>query len=229
MKVAVFAIQYTVKYLGWGRDPIPPELRSGFRLPFFYELIRQIQNQKINFAVLPGGFFRCDSIAGIVNSLLHHPPKISVLVGRDDVSCKYREVLIIAPNGRLTKRIPEAWISLRKFSAERLSQTDRRFQLCNKMYAVFCCGDILLWAKQNRKAPTYSKAAFVLAHYTARRFASSMRWLGIPTFLSHHVKDPYNTVNYAYNGKYKRNRPKLIKEPWGEFQGLKWIARIYSI
>lgn len=228
MKVAVFAIQYTVKYLGWGRDPIPPELRSRFRLPFFHELMKQMQNQKVDLAILPGGFFRCDSVAGIANALLHHPPKISILVGHDDVSCKYREVLVIAPNGRLTKRIPEAWISPRKFSEEILSQTDRRFQLHNKMYAVFCCGDILLWAKQNRKVPTYSKAAFVLAHYTARRFSSSMRKADKLIFLSHHLRKPWPSQNYAYKGKFKKNDPKPIKKICGEFQGLKWIARVYS-
>ena len=231
MKVAIFVVEYRAKKFDDSyRYPIPREFRSECRNFLFNELIGYVKKEKVDLAVFPGGFFRTDSPGDIINSLKYCPPEIKVLVGWDNVAGNKREVWVVAKNGSITKRIPEAWISSHKFSVEILSQTDRRFQFCNKTYAAFCCGDILLWTKQNRKTPTYSKAAFVLAHYTARRFSSSMQKLEIPTFLSHHVRDPYNTISYAYNGKYKKNDPEPIgKSIKSEFQGLKWVARIYSI
>ena len=227
MKVAVFAVQYTVKDLGWGRVPIPPELRSKLRIPFFHELVKRAREEKVDLVVLPGGFFRTNFPGGIANRLRHYPPKISVLVGRDNVKCNNQEAWVIAPNGTINRRVPEAWISSTKFSENILRNTERRFQINNKWYSVYCCGDVII---DDRKF-TYSKAAFVLAHHSSsgRFFTPSMRRLEISTFLSHHVKYLYNTVSYAYNGKYKKNKPQPIKKIYGEFQGLKWIARIYSI
>ena len=231
MKIVVFTIQYTVSDFGWEQDPVPVELRSNIRMPLFYELIKYARYQQAKLAVLPGGFFRVDRSGGIANTLRHCPPRITVLVGRDNEKCNYREGWVIASNGTINRRIPQAWISPNKFSKDVLRNTERRFQINNKMYSIFCCGDVIIYKK---KIPTYTEAAFVLAHYSAtgRNFTPSMRKLDIPTFLSHHVKYPYNTDNFAYNGK-KKIYPvkKAIK---GEFKGLKskklkWIARVYSV
>jgi len=219
-----------VSDFGWGRNPVPLELRSDCRVPLFHELIQHSMAQGIDLVVLPGGFFRTDYSGGIVNALKQHPPKISVLVGCDDVACGQREVWVVAPNGRITRRIPEAWISTYRFSQAVLdSITDRRFQLDNKMYAVFCCGDVLI---DKRKAPiTYSKAAFVLAHNSAngRQFTPSMRKLKMPAFLSQHVKHPYNTVGFAYNGNSDLQANITLKGKSKGMKELKWIARIYSV
>lgn len=231
MKAAVFTVEYRVKDLGWGREPIPPEFRSSSRLSLFHELIKIIHRQKVDLAVLPGGFFRTDSPGGIINGLKYRSPEINVLVGWDNVAGNKREVWVIAKNGSITKRIPEAWISPRKFSAEILSQADRRFQINNKMYSAYCCGDVII----DKRRFTYSKAAFVLAHSSApgRSFTPAMRKLQIPVFLSHHVKNPSikNNEYFAYNGK-KDLEPKTELE--GKFQGtkckkLKWMARVYSV
>lgn len=225
MKVAVFAVEYTVYELGWNRNPIPSELRSEFRVPFFHKLITHAQDQRVELAVLPGGFFRTDSPGGIANRLRHYPPKVTVLVGCDNVKGNKCEVWVIAPNGKIKRRIPEAYIYKNSKRQAVLSRTDRRFQINNKLYSAYCCGDVII---DHRKF-TYSKAAFVLAHYSAkgRSFTPSMRKLGIPTFLSHHVKNPYSIEYFAYNGK-KSLKP--IKEFWnGRFQGLRWIGRVYSV
>ena len=155
------------------------------------------------------------------------PPKVKVLVGRDNKCGNQLEAWVVSPNGHITKRITEAWIYEGSKRLDVLNSiTDRRFQLHNKKYAIFCCGDVLI---DKRRSPiTNSKAAFVLAHYRAkgRNFTPSMRNLGMPAFLSHHVKHPYKTISFAYNGK---NDLKPIDELKGEFQGLKWIARIYCV
>ena len=181
--------------------------------------------------MLPGGFFRTNFPGGIVNALKQQPPGIYVLVGRDNETCSKREVWVIGRSGSIKRRIPEAWKSKGRFSQDTLNRiTDRRFQLDNRMYAIYCCGDVLI---DDRKAPiTYSEAAFVLAHNSAngRQFTRSMRKLEMPVFLSQHVKYPYNTDGFAYNGnddikpikKALKGKSKGLKE-------LKWIARIYSV
>lgn len=234
VKVAVFAVEYTVEELGWGRNPIPVELRSEFRIPFFHELVKRAREEKVDLAVLPGGFFRADKPGVIAKALKTSPPKIIVLVGCDNVAGKKCEVWIVGLNGSIKKVIPQAWIHKKSERQTVLkSITDRRFQLHNKMYAVFCCGDVLI---DHRKPPIAgSKVAFVLAHYSAtgRSFTPAMRKLGIPVFLSHHVKNPSlkNNEYFAYNGT-KDLEPKTELE--GKFQRskckkLKWIARIYSV
>lgn len=228
MRFIVFTIEYTVSDFGWGRNPVPVELRSDCRIPLFCDLIKCANDQNVSLAMLPGGFFRTDFPAGIISALRHNPPEIAVLVGRDNRANNHCEIWVIAPSGRIRRKIPEAWIYKRESKRQSVldSITDRRFQLKDKMYAVFCCGDVII---DERKA-LISKcgAAFVLAHYSAkgRNFTQAMRDLGIPVFLSHHVKYPYNTISFAYNGDIDL-RP--ITELKGESQGLKWMGRVYSI
>ncbi len=229
MKVAVFTVEYTVSEF-WPSS-IPRELRADCRVPLFHELCDYAKGQEIDLVVLPGGFFRSNFPGGIANALRHHPPNITVLVGCDNVSGSECEVWIVHPNGNIGRKIPEAWKSKGRFCQDTLNRiTDRRFQLDNRMYAVYCCGDVLI---DDRKAPiTYSEAAFVLAHNSAsgRQFTRSMRNLERPVFLSQHVKYPYNTDGFAYKGnddikpiaKALKGKSKGLKE-------LKWIARIYSI
>jgi len=229
MKVAILSIQYTIKNFGWGRRPIPSELRSKFRFPFFQELIKQVQHHNVGLVVFPGGFFRSDYPHNIASFLENNPPKVNVLFGRDNERGNICEVWVIAPNGKVSRKIPEAWI-YKSFKRQAVLNRikDRRFQIYNKFYSAYSCGDVMI---DHRKS-TDSKASFVLAHYSAkgRSFTPSMRKLAIPTFLSHHVKDPENTISFAYNGKYEKNMPKPIVEPIkGKFQGLKWIARVYCV
>lgn len=229
MKVLIYTIEYRVSEIGWGRDPIPREFSSELRIPLFHELIEYANVQKVSLVVLPGGFFRTDHPAGIANALKHNPPQLNVVVGRDDKANKFSEVWVMAQNGTIRRKIPEAWIQ-QKNESKRQSiledVSDRRFQIRNKFFAAFCCGDVII---DKRKAPiTNSEATFVLSHYSAkgRNFTPSMRKLNIPVFLSHHVRDPYSTTNFAYHG----NRDlKADTELKGKSQGLKWISRIYTI
>jgi hypothetical protein len=230
MKVAIFAVQYKAKNFDNAYvSPVPREFQSKVRIQLFDELINHSRNNKIHLAILPGGFFRTNSPGGIANRLKHYPPKINVLVGWDNVAGDKREVWAIAKNGSITKRIPEAYEKNKsdKGKSKLINISDRSFQITNNMYSAYCCGDIII----DKRKFTYSKAAFVLAHFSApgRSFTPAMRKLGIPTFLSHHVKKPSlkNNEYFAYNGG------KLLK-PIDEFkntesQGLNWIARIYSV
>ncbi len=220
-------VEYRISDFGWASASIPRELRSDCRVPLFHELTDYAKGQGADLVVLPGGFFRTDFPGGIVNALKQQPPGISVLVGRDNVVGSECEVWIIHPTGKIGRRIPEAWKSKGRFSHDTLNRiTDRRFQLDNRMYAVYCCGDVLI---DDRKAPiTYSEAAFVLAHNSAngRQFTRSMRKLEMPAFLSQHVKYPYNTDGFAY----KENIDLKPLTVWkGKCQGLKWIARVYAV
>ncbi len=220
-------VEYRISDFGWASASIPRELRSDCRVPLFHELTDYAKGQGADLVVLPGGFFRTDFPGGIVNALKQQPPGISVLVGRDNVVGSECEVWIIHPTGKIGRRIPEAWKSKGRFSHDTLNRiTDRRFQLDNRMYAVYCCGDVLI---DDRKAPiTYSEAAFVLAHNSAngRQFTRSMRKLEMPVFLSQHVKYPYNTDGFAY----KENIDLKPLTVWkGKCQGLKWIARVYAV
>ena len=229
MKVAVFAIQYTAKkFDNTYRKQIPKEFSAEKRNLLFDELIKKSRKNGVELAVLPGGFFRTNRPGGIANGLRHYPPKINVLVGWDNVNGDKREVWVIAKNGSITKRISEAY-EKNKPDEGRSKLTDildRRFKINNKTYSAYCCGDIII----DKRKFTYSKAAFVLAHCSApgRSFTPAMRKLGIPTFLSQHVKYPHKTVSFAYNGMYKKDNPKS-KEFCGDSQGLKWIGRIYSV
>jgi len=230
MKVAIFAVQYKAKNFDNAYvNPVPKEFQSEVRIRLFDELINHSRNNKIHLVILLGGFFRTDSPAGIANRLKHYPPKINVLVGWDNVDGDKREVWVIAKNGSITKRILEAYEKNKsdKGKSKLINISDRRFQINNNMYSAYCCGDIII----DKRKFTYSKAAFVLAHSSApgRSFTPSMRKLGIPTFLSHHLKNPWISQNYAYNGKYKKDDSNPLKKIRGEFQGLKWIARIYSV
>jgi hypothetical protein len=229
MKVVIFSIEYRAFELGWGRNPIPRELRSDIRIPLFHELAQLGFDRKASLIVFPGGFFRTDFPAGIAGSLKRIPPKTTVLVGRDNKAGNKLEAWVVAPSGRIRRKIPEAWIHKKESKRQSVldSISDRRFQHENRLYAVFCCGDVII---DKRRAPiTHSKAAFVLAHYSAKgiHFTPSMRSLNIPVFLSHHVKDPYNTVNFAYQGD--RNLRPLIPPFKGKSLGFRWIGRIYSI
>lgn len=220
-------VEYRISDFGWASASIPRELRSDCRVPLFHELTDYAKGQGADLVVLPGGFFRTDFPGGIVNALKQQPPGISVLVGRDNVVGSECEFWIIHPTGKIGRRIPEAWKSKGRFSHDTLNRiTDRRFQLDNRMYAVYCCGDVLI---DDRKAPiTYSEAAFVLAHNSAngRQFTRSMRKLEMPVFLSQHVKYPYNTDGFAY----KENIDLKPLTVWkGKCQGLKWIARVYAV
>ncbi len=220
-------VEYRISDFGWASASIPRELRSDCRVPLFHELTDYAKGQGADLVVLPGGFFRTDFPGGIVNALKQQPPGISVLVGRDNVVGSECEVWIIHPTGKIGRRIPEAWKSKGRFSQDTLNRiTDRRFQLDNRMYAAYCCGDVLI---DDRKAPiTYSEAAFVLAHNSAngRQFTRSMRKLEMPVFLSQHVKYPYNTDGFAY----KENIDLKPLTVWkGKCQGLKWIARVYAV
>lgn len=232
MKVAVFTVQYNI--IRWSNCSIPREFRSEFRNNLFEELIKCARAEKVDLAVLPGGFYRTNFPGGIANSLKYYPPKITVLVGWDNMPGQKREAWVVAPNGKIKTKIPEAWKSSGKFDKGILNSIDdRRFRLGKKMYAAFCCGDILIDNEQNagRKPPIFnSKAAFVLAHNSAkgRSFSPAMRKLGIPVFLSHHVRNPYNTVSFAYKGKYKKNDPRP-KEIYDKYKKFKWVARIYTI
>jgi hypothetical protein len=229
MRIIIFTIEYRVSELGWGRNPIPRELRSDIRIPLFHELAQIGFDLNAFLIVLPGGFFRTDLPAGIAGALKRNPPKITVLVGRDNKAGNFCEIWVVTQNGRIRKRTPQAWIheseSERQSVMEKIN--DRRFQLRNKMYASYCCGDVII--DKRRNPITHSKAAFVLAHYSAKgiNFTPPMRSLKIPVFLSHHVKDPYNTVNFAYEGD-KDIRP-LIPPLKGKSLGFKWIGRMYSI
>ncbi len=220
-------VEYRISDFGWASASIPRELRSDCRVPLFHELTDYAKGQGADLVVLPGGFFRTDFPGGIVNALKQQPPGISVLVGRDNVVGSECEVWIIHPTGKIGRRIPEAWKSKGRFSHDTLNRiTDRRFQLDNRMYAAYCCGDVLI---DDRKAPiTYSEAAFVLAHNSAngRQFTRSMRKLEMPAFLSQHVKYPYNTDGFAYKGNIDLKPLTIWK---GKCQGLKWIARVYSV
>ncbi len=220
-------VEYRISDFGWASASIPRELRSDCRVPLFHELTDYAKGQGADLVVLPGGFFRTDFPGGIVNALKQQPPGISVLVGRDNVVGSECEVWIIHPTGKIGRRIPEAWKSKGRFSHDTLNRiTDRRFQLDNRMYAVYCCGDVLI---DDRKAPiTYSEAAFVLAHNSAngRQFTRSMRKLEMPVSLSQHVKYPYNTDGFAYKGNIDLKPLTIWK---GKCQGLKWIARVYSV
>ncbi len=220
-------VEYRISDFGWASASIPRELRSDCRVPLFHELTDYAKGQGADLVVLPGGFFRTDFPGGIVNALKQQPPGISVLVGRDNVVGSECEVWIIHPTGKIGRRIAEAWKSKGKFSHDTLNLiTDRRFQLDNRMYEAYCCGDVLI---DDRKAPiTYSEAAFVLAHNSAngRQFTRSMRKLEMPVFLSQHVKYPYNTDGFAY----KENIDLKPLTVWkGKCQGLKWIARVYAV
>jgi hypothetical protein len=232
MKVAIFAIQYTLKKSFWS-PKVPTEFYSNSRISLFNELIQCSQSKGIKLVVLPGGFFRTDSPGGIANALKHCPPKMHVLAGRDNVFGDQREVWIIKPSG-LIRKIPEIWSRgwWNKTEAERQKEFnriyDRRFQVKNKTYAVFGCGDIII---DDRLSPIADcKAAFVLAHYSSpgRSFTPAMRRLKKPIFLSHHVKHPYNTTYFAYKGDKLPLKPDY--EFWNEnSQGLEWIARVYSV
>ena len=225
-------VEYRISDFGWASASIPRELRSDCRVPLFHELTDYAKGQGADLVVLPGGFFRTDFPGGIVNALKQQPPGISVLVGRDNVVGSECEVWIIHPTGKIGRRIPEAWVKKKKSELEAALRniTDRQFQLNNKMYAVFSCGDVLI---DKRRGPiTYSKAAFVLAHHSAkgRHFTRSMRKLEMPAFLSQHVKYPYNTDGFAYKGN-EDIKPisKALKGKSKGLRKLKWIARIYSI
>ena len=235
MKFAIFAIQYKVKF---NEYPVTlnKEFREGFRNEFFNKLIFQSRSEKVNLAVLPGGFFRSGYPDKIVKFLKRNPPKVNVLVGRDNTSGSKLEVLRISPTGKIRKVIVEVYDQYKKARKNKSKQKailqgikDRRFQISNKMYTVYSCGDVLVPEIRKASPLTYCKAAFVLAHYTARRFSSSMRKVGIPIFLVHHLKNPWSSQNYAYKGKYKKDDPIPLKKIRGEFKGFKWIARIYTV
>jgi len=226
MKVAVFVIGYTHNKREFG---IPHRIR------FFHELTQHAKKQKIDLVVLPGGFFRTNSPKIVINALKCQPPQVTVLVGCDNMNFTESKVWVVASNGKIVKELPEAWKSSYKFSKTVLNSiNDRRFSFKNKIFSIFSCGDILIDNELNagRKPPIFnSKAAFVLSHFSAkgRSFAPHMRNLEIPVFLSHHVKWPYDTVSFAYNGNYNA-RPKPIAEFWNEkTEGVEWMARVYPI
>jgi len=235
MKVAIFVVQYKIKFDEYPAR-INKEFRDGYRNPLFSKLVERACSEKVNLVVLPGGFFRTDYPDKIAKYLEKYPPKVNVLVGRDNASGSKLEVLVVSPSGTIRKEIVEVYDQYKKArnneskkKAIRQSIKDRRFQIDNKMYTIFSCGDVLIPEIRKASPLTYCKAGFVLAHYTARRFSSSMRKIGMPIFLSHHLKNPWISQNYAYNGKFKKDDPKPLKKIYGEFQGLKWIARIYSV
>ena len=235
MKVAIFAVQYKIRFNEYPAR-INKEFREEFRNSLFSNQIEHARSEKVNLAVLPDGFFRTDYPDKIVKYLEKNQPKIHVLVGRDNACGSKLEVLVISPNGTIRKRIIEVYDQYKKAGSNKNKQKmiiqgikDRRFQIDNKMYTAFSCGDVLIPEIRKASPLTYCKAAFVLAHYTALRFSSAMRKVEIPIFLSHHLKNPWDSQNYAYKGKFKKNDPMPIKKICGEFQGLKWIARVYSI
>lgn len=235
MKIAVFVVGYTVDFDSYP-STIPVEFRSEFRNLLFDELIKHARKEKVDLAVLPGGFFRTDYPDKIAKFLEKHSPKVNVLVGRDNASGSKLEVLVVSPSGTFRKEIVEVYDQYKKAKNNKSKKKvilqsikDRRFQIDNKMYTVFSCGDVLIPEIRKASPLTYCKAAFVLAHYTARRFSSSMRKIDMPIFLSHHLKNPWISQNYAYNGKFKKDDPKPLKKICDEFQGLKWIARVYSV
>ena len=237
MKVVIFVVQYKgfKKFDNSYKKPIPIDFTSDVRNSLFDNLIKKACKKNVDLAVLPGGFFRTDSPGGIANGLKHHPPKITVVVGWDNVLGSKSEAWVIDPDGVIKVRYPEAWKSPGNFNKKILSSiNDRTFDVREKKFAVFCCGDVLIDNKEHagRKPPIFdSRAAFVLAHSSAsgQSFTPAMRKLVMPVFLSQHVKWPSlkNNEYFAYNGK----KPL---EPIDEFedkrsQSLKWIARIYSI
>lgn len=128
-------MEYKVSELGWGTNPIPKELRSDIRIPLFHELAEIGYDCKAALIVFPGGFFRTDIPAGIAGSLKRIPPKATVLVGRDSIDGDYCEVWVIAPNGSIRRRIPEAWIHQNepKYQSGLENINDRKFQLRNKL------------------------------------------------------------------------------------------------
>ena len=74
MKVAIFAVQYKVKFNEYPAT-LNKEFREGFRNEFFNKLIFQARSEKVNLAVLPGGFFRSDYPDKIVDG---RNPKIQI-------------------------------------------------------------------------------------------------------------------------------------------------------
>lgn len=161
MKIAVFAIQYKIKFDSYSIDKFnrpPEEIRSELRNSLFDELINSARENKVNLAVLPAGFFRSANSSGIANRLNHYPPGIHVLVGWDNLAGGKREVWVVKSDGQIQKRIAEAWKCSGKFDRNILNTiTNRRFRVGNKNYAVFCCGDILIDNEQNagRKPPNF--------------------------------------------------------------------------
>jgi hypothetical protein len=232
MKVAIFIIEYSLNS-NFNEYPtsVPKEFRNGIRIQFFSELIEYSLKKDVDLVVLPGGFFRTDSLVGISNSLKHKSPGLNVLVGRDNTTGSHMEVLVISPSGRIKKRIPEAWESAGEFSQKTFNSIkDRRFRVRNRLFAAYSCGDVII---DQRKTPIiYSEGAFVLAHYSAkgRNFTPAMRKLNMPVFLSHHVSYPYNAHGFAYCGK--RNLKPIIEE-CNTFEcnakQLAWKARLFSI
>ncbi|MBT9144958.1 hypothetical protein B9J77_04125 [candidate division NPL-UPA2 bacterium Unc8] len=199
MKVAIFAVQYKVKFNEYPTT-LNKEFQESFRNEFFNELIIQARSEKVNLALLPDGFFRSDYPDRIVKFLKRNSPKINVLVGRDNTSGSKLEVLLVSPSGRIRKKIVEVYDQYKRARKNKSKKKailqgirDRRFQINNKMYTVYSCGDVLVSEIRKASPLTYCKAAFVLAHYTARRFSSSMRKVGIPIFLSHHLKNPWSS------------------------------------
>jgi hypothetical protein len=231
MRLAIFAIQYVAKGFFWS-SRFNREFCSDSRILLFSKIIKCCLKREIDLAVFPGGFFRTDSPYKFTRALKKNPPKINVLVGHDNVLGDQREVWIIEPSGMLRK-IPEIWSKTWWDKTDKEHQkefnriNDRCFQVKNKTYAVFGCGDVII---DNRISPIAgSKAIFVLAHYSSpgRSFTPAMRRMKKPAFLSHHVRHPYETTYFSYKGD-KPLKPNY--EFWNEdSQELEWIARVYSV
>ena len=108
MRAAVFNVELTLEEF-WPDGRVPVELRSDCRIPLFHEIVGHARSAGVHLAVLPGGFFRTDRPGGIAAAIKKNPPRIRVLVGRDDVSGVRREAWAVTRAGGVSKRFPEIW------------------------------------------------------------------------------------------------------------------------
>lgn len=203
------------------------------RCLLYSNILDQLRSSYLDLLIFPGGFFCGANWEQFSGCLKMNPPNVTLVVGWDEkpgkknksgkIQKRKREVWAVSRKGQIKMRIQEAWG--RSDAKEVLKKvSERRCLIDRNDVDLYCCGDVLI---DERKFE--GEIVAVTAHCSAkgRAFSRAMRSLEKPAFLSHFVKHPYKTTDFAYCGTEKLKSKEPIQRYFQE--KIKWQARIYNI